>query len=148
MKYEDILLSIKAVADPPAGPTANLANAAALIKEYMENVNWAGFYLLSGDELILGPFCGKVACVRIARGKGVCGAAVEDNESKCVPDVFAFPGHIACDADARSEVVVPLRDPQGKPIGVLDVDSAEVGRFTDEDVRGLECIAAFVETLL
>lgn len=148
MKYEDILLSIQAVLDRPAGAVANLANTAAILKEYMEDVNWAGFYLLHGDELILGPFCGKVACVRIARGRGVCGAAVEENATKLVEDVFAFPGHIACDANSRSEVVVPLRDEKGNVLGVLDVDSAKFRGFTESDARGLECVARLVETLL
>ena len=123
---------------------ANLANASAALWQAMEDINWAGFYLLEGDTLVLGPFQGKVACIEIAPGRGVCGAAVMTGRTQLVPDVHAFPGHIACDAASASEVVVPIRA-HGKIVAVLDVDSPLPGRFTDDDRRGLEQFAAVVE---
>lgn len=121
---------------------ANAANLSALVYDAVPDLNWAGFYFLkSAGELVLGPFQGKVACVRIAVGKGVCGTAVAERRSQLVPDVHAFPGHIACDAASRSEVVVPLmRD--GAIFGVLDLDSPLPGRFTEEDLAGFEALAA------
>ncbi|AKR57402.1 Free methionine-(R)-sulfoxide reductase, contains GAF domain [Devosia sp. H5989] len=122
---------------------ANAANMSALIFDMLPDLNWAGFYFLNaaGDELVVGPFQGKPACVRIAVGRGVCGTSVAEARSIVVPDVHAFPGHIACDAASRSELVVPLlRD--GKVIGVLDLDSPHPGRFDDEDRAGLEKAAA------
>ena len=119
---------------------ANAANLSALLFESLPDVNWAGFYFLRDGELVVGPFQGKVACVRIAMGKGVCGAAARDRRTIVVPDVDAFPGHIACDAASRSEVVVPMV--RGETLlGVLDVDSPRVGRFDHEDAVGLERIA-------
>lgn len=116
---------------------ANTANMAALLYEALPDLNWAGFYFLRGRELVLGPFQGKVACVRIALGKGVCGTAAERRETLVVADVHAFPGHIACDAASRSEIVVPLI--HGDRLwGVLDLDSPEPGRFDQEDRLGLE----------
>jgi L-methionine (R)-S-oxide reductase len=120
---------------------ANAANIAALIFQEVPRINWAGFYFLQGDELVLGPFQGKPACVRIPVGQGVCGTAVAEARSQLVADVNAFPGHIACDVASRSEVVIPLRDPAGRIFGVLDVDSPEVGRFDADDLAGLERIA-------
>ena len=120
---------------------ANAANTTSLIFHSLPDVNWAGFYFLKSGELVLGPFQGKPACVRIGIGKGVCGTAAERRESVLVPDVHAFPGHIACDADSRAELVVPLvRD--GRLIGVLDLDSPVPGRFDDDDRRGCEQLAA------
>jgi L-methionine (R)-S-oxide reductase len=119
---------------------ANLANAAALIFQSVPDLNWAGFYLLKDDELVVGPFQGKVACVRIQIGKGVCGTAAEQRKKVIVPDVHEFPGHIACDSASRSEVVVPLIR-QGELIGVLDLDSPSLGRFDYEDAVGLEVVA-------
>ncbi len=119
---------------------ANLANAAALIWYTVPDLNWAGFYLRrSQAELVLGPFQGKPACVRIAVGRGVCGTAVAREASVRVDDVHAFPGHIACDADSRSELVVPLRQ-GGRVLGVLDLDSPRPGRFTAEDQAGFEAL--------
>ncbi len=115
---------------------ANCANLTALIQESLPALNWAGFYFLRGSELVLGPFQGKVACVRIALGKGVCGTAAERRETLVVPDVHEFPGHIACDAASRSEIVVPLIQ-SGRLLGVLDLDSPEPGRFDREDADGL-----------
>lgn len=115
---------------------ANAANMAALIYQSLPNLNWAGFYLMQGGELVLGPFQGKVACVRIELGRGVCGTAAERRGTVVVPDVQAFPGHIACDAASRSEIVVPLVQ-YGHLLGVLDLDSPQVGRFDQEDSAGL-----------
>ena len=117
--------------------TANLANAAALLWEAVPELNWAGFYRLLGEELVLGPFQGKPACVRIPRGKGVCGAAARSGEPQLVPDVHAFPGHIPCDGASRSELVIPLFGPGGRVAGVLDLDSPRKGRFGQEDLLGL-----------
>lgn len=120
---------------------ANAANLSALIWLGLDRLNWSGFYFLRGGELVLGPFQGRPACVRIALGKGVCGTAAQTRETVVVPDVHAFPGHIACDAASRSEVVVPLIA-KGRLIGVLDLDSPEPGRFDAEDAAGLERLAA------
>ena len=120
---------------------ANLANAAALLGHQMDCINWAGFYLLREGELVLGPFWGKPACSRIPLGKGVCGTAAAERRTVLVPDVEAFPGHIACDGASASEIVVPLLT-EGSLRGVLDLDSPERGRFDDEDARGLEDFAA------
>ncbi|MGD0505261.1 MAG: GAF domain-containing protein [Steroidobacteraceae bacterium] len=122
---------------------ANAANLTALIHEAMPALNWAGFYFLRGGELILGPFQGKVACVRIPLGKGVCGTAAERRETVVVPDVHEFPGHIACDAASRSEIVVPLIQ-SGRLLGVLDLDSPEPGRFDREDADGLQTLVGLL----
>jgi len=124
-------------------PIANLANASALLWQELPNLNWAGFYLLEGETLILGPFQGKPACIEIPVGKGVCGTAVKENRTLVVPDVHQFPGHIACDCASNSEIVVPIYK-NGKIIGVLDIDSPQFDRFSEEDRLGLE---AFVKTL-
>ena len=122
-----------------------LSNAAALLYEALPNINWAGFYLVDGDSLVLGPFQGKTACIRIARGKGVCGTAWEKDEIQLVPDVHAFPGHIACDSASRSEIVIPLhRRAAGEIFGVLDIDSPVPGRFSEEDRDGLAHFAALL----
>lgn len=120
---------------------ANAANTAALLYQRMEAVNWAGFYFRHGDQLVLGPFQGQPACTRIAMGRGVCGTAAARRETIVVPDVHAFPGHIACDPASKAEVVVPiLRDDQ--VVGVLDIDSPELGRFDATDGRGVERVVA------
>lgn len=124
-------------------PIANLANASALLWQELPNLNWAGFYLLEGATLILGPFQGKPACIEIPVGKGVCGTAVKESKTLVVPDVHQFPGHIACDCASNSEIVVPICK-NGKIIGVLDIDSPQFDRFSEEDRLGLE---AFVKTL-
>lgn len=123
---------------------ANTANMSALIYETLPDLNWAGFYFLQGRELVLGPFQGKVACVRIALGQGVCGTAAERTEAVVVADVHAFPGHIACDAASRSEIVVPLIQ-NGRLLGVLDLDSPLLARFDHDDLAGL---TAAVDLLL
>jgi L-methionine (R)-S-oxide reductase len=120
---------------------ANAANTAALIFTALPEVNWTGFYFLKGGELIVGPFQGKPACVRIALGRGVCGTAADERRTLIVADVQEFPGHIACDAASRSEVVVPLMA-GSRLLGVLDIDSPRAARFDEEDARGLETLAA------
>jgi GAF domain-containing protein len=119
---------------------ANAANMCALLYQVMPKINWVGFYFLQGGELVLGPFQGKVACVRIALGRGVCGTAAQRRETLIVADVEQFPGHIACDAASRSEIVVPLIQ-RGRLLGVLDVDSPEPARFDEDDRAGLESAA-------
>lgn len=121
-----------------------LSNAAAALYEELEDINWAGFYLMREGRLALGPFQGKTACIHIEIGKGVCGSAVAQNRIIRVEDVHEFPGHIACDAASRSEIVLPLRDSDGKILGVLDIDSPLTGRFTEEDQQGLAPIADFI----
>ena len=120
---------------------ANTANMSALLYEALPDLNWAGFYFLQDRELILGPFQGKVSCVRIALGRGVCGTAAERRETLIVPDVHAFPGHIACDSASRSEIVVPLIQ-DGCVLGVLDIDSPRPARFDEDDAAGLEAAVA------
>lgn len=123
---------------------ANAANFSALLFNSLPNVNWAGFYLLQGEELVLGPFQGNPACVRIPLGTGVCGVAAQQVETIIVPNVHEFPGHIACDVASNSEIVVPLFDGE-KLLGVLDLDSPEIGRFDDQDAEGLnELVTVFV----
>jgi L-methionine (R)-S-oxide reductase len=124
-------------------PWANAANAAALVFECLPDLNWAGFYFLRGGELVVGPFQGRVACVRIAVGAGVCGAAARRQATMIVPDVHAFPGHIACDSASNSEIVVPLVQGE-RLIGVLDLDSPRLDRFTADDAKLLEALAALV----
>ncbi len=122
-----------------------LSNAAAFIFSVLEDINWAGFYLYDGKQLILGPFGGKPACTTIAIGSGVCGTSAIQKRTIVVPDVEAFPGHIACDGDSRSEIVIPLTGTDGNLLGVLDIDSPILNRFSEEDVKGLERIAKIVE---
>ncbi len=142
-RYRDLETALQSLLEGETDSLANLANASGLLREFLDRVNWCGFYLLRGDELVLGPFQGKPACVRIALGKGVCGTAAIRRETVVVPDVARFPGHIACDPASRSEIVVPII--QGGVLwGVLDVDSPEAGRFDEEDRAGLE---RFIEIL-
>ena len=145
--YDLLLLQARALTEDVPHPVANLANLSALLYTTLEGINWAGFYLAEGDALVLGPFQGNPACVKIPWGKGVCGAAAAKNETQLVPDVHRFPGHIACDAASRSEIVVPLRR-DGRVVGVLDIDSPLPARFTEDDRAGLERFAALAETLL
>ncbi len=141
--YRDLASALDALTGDEPDAIANMANAAALIWQYLPDLNWAGFYRLVGDELVLGPFQGKAACIRIAMGKGVCGAAAEARTTQLVEDVFAFPGHIACDAASRSELVVPIVV-AGRLIGVLDLDSPEPARFDAEDAAGCEALVALL----
>ncbi|PQM28300.1 hypothetical protein CVO77_07320 [Sphingopyxis lindanitolerans] len=136
-----------ALVDGEPDGIANMANVAALIWQAIPDLNWAGFYRFDGTELVLGPFQGKAACIRIALDKGVCGAAARLRETQRVADVFAFPGHIACDADSRSELVVPIVA-DGRLIGVLDLDSPHPSRFTDEDQAGAEALIARIAAAL
>ena len=126
------------LADEPDG-LANAANLTALLFQTLPRINWVGFYFFRGGELVLGPFQGKVACVRIALGRGVCGSAAQCRETVVVPDVHKFPGHIACDAASRSEIVIPLH--QGQLLGVLDLDSPDLARFDSDDADGLNSLA-------
>lgn len=123
-----------------------LANVSALIYDGMEDLNWAGFYLMQDENtLCLGPFQGKIACIHIPVGRGVCGTAVQENHSQIVKNVHDFPGHIACDAASLSEIVIPIRDAAGKPVGVLDIDSPKEARFDEEDLAGLEDFVRILE---
>ncbi|MDB5687384.1 MAG: hypothetical protein JWR77_1973 [Rhizorhabdus sp.] len=136
--YADLLAAIDAITADERDPIANMANAAALIWEYLPDLNWAGFYRAIDGGLVLGPFQGKAACIRIESGRGVCGTAMATREVQCIADVHAFPGHIACDAASASELVVPIEH-DGRLLGVLDLDSPVVGRFDAADVEG--CVA-------
>jgi GAF domain-containing protein len=141
--YADLVAAAKALVEGEPDGVANMANVAALIWQFLPNLNWAGFYRNVADELVLGPFVGKPACIRIPLGRGVCGTAAASGETQVVPDVHAFPGHIACDADSRSELVVPvLRD--GKVVAVIDLDSPVADRFDAEDAAGIEALAAIL----
>ena len=145
--YEALCLKLTGLLDGVPHRTANLANASALIYESLEDLNWAGFYLLEGESLVLGPFQGKPACIEIPLGRGVCGTAAQTGQTQLVPDVHLFPGHIACDSASNSEIVVPLRV-DGKVVGVLDLDSPWPGRFTVEDQAGLEAVGSIVSQML
>lgn len=139
-RYRQLAAQARALVTGETDRIANAANLSALVFHALSDVNWVGFYFYDGRELVVGPFQGKPACVRIALGKGVCGTAAQTGETQLVPDVHAFDGHIACDADTRSEIVVPLvRD--GALVGVFDLDSPRPGRFDDVDRAGLEAVA-------
>jgi GAF domain-containing protein len=139
--YDELARQARGLFEGERDAIANAANLSALLFGGLSDINWAGFYFLKGGELVLGPFQGKPACVRIALGKGVCGTAMERRQTLAVPDVGKFPGHIPCDADSRSEIVVPLIA-GGRAIGVLDIDSPIPARFDEEDRAGLEALAA------
>ncbi|ANC86017.1 GAF domain-containing protein [Sphingomonas sp. NIC1] len=139
--YLDLLGALDALTVDEPDAIANMANAAALVWQYLPDLNWAGFYRMVGGELVLGPFQGKAACIRIPLGKGVCGTAAATRETQLVEDVHAFPGHIACDAASRSELVVPIVH-DGRLVGVLDLDSPEPARFDAEDAAGCEALCA------
>lgn len=137
-KYNQLTKQLDALLTGEKNRYANLSNASALLNQFFDRINWVGFYLIDGDdELVLGPFQGLPACIRIPLGKGVCGTAALKKKSILVPDVHQFPGHIACDSASRSEIVVPLVK-DDKVIGVLDIDSPEYDRFTNDDLLGLE----------
>ena len=135
--YALLLKQLIALMEGERRPLPHLCNAAALIYGALKDINWAGFYLLEEDGLLLGPFQGKPACILIPLGKGVCGTAAQEDRTIIVDDVHQFPGHIACDSASRSEIVIPLRV-DGRVIGVLDIDSPSVSRFDDNDLKGLE----------
>ncbi len=137
--YDTLVSQARALFDGEPDQIANAANLAALVYHTVPDLNWAGFYFYDGRELVLGPFQGKIACVRIALGKGVCGTAAATREAQLVPDVNAFPGHIACDSASRSEIVIPLFKGD-ELIGVWDVDSPRPERFTEEDRAGMQAL--------
>ena len=139
--YREIEAQLAALYVGERNGLANAANMAAVLYRGLPDLNWAGFYFLQGGELVLGPFQGKVACVRIALGRGVCGTAAQRRETLVVPDVHAFPGHIACDAESRSEIVVPLVR-HDRLLGVLDLDSPRPARFDQDDAVGLNAAVA------
>jgi L-methionine (R)-S-oxide reductase len=145
--YRELTAAARALTQDEPDPVANMANLAALIWQLVPRLNWAGFYRLIDGELVPGPFQGKPACIRIALDQGVCGAAAAGGATQLVADVHAFPGHIACDADSRSELVVPvLRGEQ--VIAVIDLDSPEPARFDAEDAAGIEALAAEISSVI
>jgi GAF domain-containing protein len=141
--YRDLQSALDGLTADEPDAIANMANAASLLWEYLPDLNWAGFYRNVGGELVLGPFQGKAACIRIPFGSGVCGAAASTRETQLVEDVHAFPGHIACDAASASEIVVPIVV-DGELLGVLDLDSPHVARFDAEDKAGCEALVALL----
>ena len=143
--YHDLHAALDALTADEPDPVANMANAAALIWEYIPDLNWAGFYRLIGGELVLGPFQGKVACIRIGLGQGVCGQAASTLQTQIVPDVHVFPGHIPCDSASASELVVPIIR-NGQMIAVLDLDSPQLARFDADDANGCEALAQLLAT--
>ncbi len=143
-KYNQLATQLDALLIGESNRYANLSNASALLNQFFDRINWVGFYLMDINDLVLGPFQGLPACIRIPLGKGVCGTVAQNGTSLIVPDVQAFPGHIACDAASRSEIVVPLKI-EGQIIGVLDIDSPELDRFNENDRVGLE---QFVDVLI
>lgn len=142
--YDLVIKQLKALVEDEKNAIANLSNASALLNQFLDRVNWVGFYLMEDGELVLGPFQGLPACVRISLGRGVCGTAASNKETVRVEDVHAFPGHIACDAASQSEIVVPIVK-DGIVVGVLDIDSPEKNRFDELDQQKLE---EFVEVLV
>lgn len=142
--YALLLEQLKLYTENETDPTAILANASAVLAAALEEINWVGFYLVRGEELVLAPFQGKPAVSRIAYGKGVCGAGWAQKKTQLVADVHCFPGHIACDCNSNAEIVVPLLDAAGEVLGVLDIDSPKQGRFDGDDLDGLEAAAAFL----
>ena len=142
--YQQLCEELRSLISGESDWIANLANASALLFHSLPDLNWAGFYLLKADELVVGPFQGRPACVRIGLGRGVCGTAAAERRSIVVPNVDEFPGHIACDSASKSEIVVPMIAGE-RLLGVLDVDSPKLSRFNEEDQKGLE---RFVSTLL
>ncbi|EJV66628.1 hypothetical protein BWGOE4_46670 [Bacillus mycoides] len=143
-QYETVIKQLDALLTGEPNVVANLSNASALLNQFLDRVNWVGFYVTEGNQLVLGPFQGMPACVRIPFGRGVCGVAAETKTTQLVADVHQFPGHIACDSASNSEIVVPIMK-EGNIIGVLDIDSPEKNRFDEVDQHYLE---KFVETLL
>ena len=144
MFYSELHAQLAALTGGVPHPIANLANASALLYQTLDDLNWAGFYLMENGQLVLGPFQGKTACIEIPVGRGVCGTAVARGETILVKNVHEFPGHIACDSASNSEIVVPIRK-NGEIIGVLDIDSPHIGRFTEEDQAGLEEFVRILE---
>ena len=147
MDYKTLLAQVRALTDGVPHTVANLANTSAAIWQAMENINWAGFYIMEKGRLVLGPFQGKPACIEIPVGRGVCGTAVAERKTQLVCDVHRFPGHIACDSASNSELVVPVFK-NGAVWGVLDIDSPSVGRFTEQDREGMEALVRIIEQTL
>lgn len=146
--YKELNEQLRALICGVPHKTANLANASALIFNTLENLNWAGFYLMENGMLVLNAFQGKPACIEIAVGKGVCGTAVAEKRTQLVPNVHKFPGHIACDGASNSEIVVPLFGKDGEVAGVLDIDSPILSRFDENDKQGLENFAKIIEAVI
>ena len=145
--YNTVAAQLAALTDGIPYEVANLANASALLWQEMDGINWMGFYKMTEGALVLGPFQGKPACIRIPVGKGVCGTAVAEDAIQLVYDVHQFPGHIACDSASNSEIVLPIHV-NGEIWGVLDIDSPHIGRFTEADREGLEKVVAVLERVL
>ena len=143
--YALLHAQLKALLENEPYVIPNLSNASALLNLALKEINWVGFYLIQNQELLLGPFQGKPACIHIPIGKGVCGTAVSQDKTQLVPDVHAFPGHIACDSASRSEIVIPIRT-EGRVVGVLDIDSPIEARFDHFDQAGLEELVRILET--
>lgn len=145
MDYNFMIMQLESLSESEKWYVSLLSNASALLFESLPDLNWAGFYLLREKCLSLGPFQGKIACIHIPIGKGVCGTAFEKNETLCVSDVHTFPGHIACDSASNSELVIPLRK-DGIPFAVLDLDSPKLNRFSKDDIAGLERFAQILQS--
>ena len=145
--YDILCAQMEALAEASYDHIPVMANASALIYQTLDDLNWAGFYLVKNDALLLGPFQGKTACVNIERGKGVCGTAFDSDETQLVKNVHEFPGHIACDSASNSEIVVPIHH-EGKVVAVLDIDSPSLNRFSEEDKIGLEAFVKVLERLI
>lgn len=145
--YQSLNEQVAAIISSENDFIANMANVSAILFDALDYVNWAGFYRLVDNELVLGPFQGKVACIRIPVGRGVCGTAVSENKTQLIDDVHQFSGHIACDAASNSEIVIPVRQ-NGKIIAVLDIDSINYGRFDEQDRAGLEQTVSLLENQL
>ena len=144
MNYQELIMQVDALTVGVPHLVANLANVSAAIWQEMDNINWAGFYLMENGKLVLGPFQGKPACIEIAVGRGVCGTAVAERKTQLVEDVHQFPGHIACDCASNSEIVVPIYK-NGEVFGVLDIDSPYYARFTADDQAGMEALVRVLE---
>jgi GAF domain-containing protein len=142
-RYRQLVTAVDAITSGETDAIANMANVAALLWEFVPDLNWAGFYRVIGDELVLGPFVGRPACIRITMGQGVCGTAAESGETQLVADVHSFPGHIACDSASQSELVVPIIQ-NGKAAYVIDLDSPSPARFTIQDADGIEELATLL----
>ncbi|GJJ04596.1 hypothetical protein RugamoR64_51340 [Duganella rhizosphaerae] len=146
--FDDLRSQLTGLVHGESDLIANTANFSSLVFNSMPGLNWAGFYFLKGDELVLGPFQGKPACIRIKKGRGVCGTTVVEGKSIVVADVHAFPGHIACDVNSRSELVVPVRGVDGEIVGVFDLDSPLPNRFDQTDADGIEMLVKILEATL
>lgn len=147
-EYELLAQQLQALTEGEPDLIANLSNASAAINEALDNINWAGFYLVKDGMLVLGPFQGKPACIRIPLGKGVCGTAAQNDQTQLVKDVHEFTGHIACDSASRSEIVIPVHDKNGAVAAVLDIDSPYLARFDESDQAGLEHCVKILEDYL